>query len=268
MADPVFSSTVTPSQDLPYFDDVTRIMAPLQYSGLENLLDDDSRLSVDFERKTWTLHNVYDFDGHGNVILAGGNSGLCSKLSRYVYGEIKPLFSAEHFEIVFAKVKERDFFFTPQATHIVILVFDKESQKKYLIDPSFKRYVVMEDLEQYVFFDYEKPEVFMPSNMSPDKFFYVNSASPLLIRNDHLLLFSVEEVDGKIDNKNFILSISAIKRRGEKSDYILGMRSINGTFQSYGNEQLALDLLKPEEIARLQLRLLQWSEMISSQIPS
>lgn len=264
---PVFSFSETPGEDLPYFDEVTRIMAPLQYSGLDNLLGENSKLSLDFQKKTWTLHNVYDFDEQGNILLAGGNNGLCGSLSRYLYNAIKPLFNPKRFEIVFAKVKERDYFFMPQATHIVLMIFDKENQRKYLLDPSFKRYGVLEDFEQYVFFDHDKPEVFMRSNRNPDKFFNVNSASPILIRDDHLILFSVEESDGKFDNKNFILSVSAIKRRASNSDYILGLRYSNGRLQTYGNADMAQRFLKPEEIIRLQYRLLHWTETISADVP-
>lgn len=263
MVNPVFSHGETAGQVLPYFDEVTRIMAPLEYSGIHNILENDSRLSVDFEKKTWTLHNVFDFNDDGSDILIDGKRGLCVRLARYVYHQIRGIFPADRYEIFFEKVKERDYFFAPQATHILLTVLDKESSTMYLIDPSFKRYGRVDDFDEYVFFERMDPKVFLESNKSSDKFFNVDSASPIFIRDGRLLVFAVEFVDGEIGPDRFVVSISAVERRADKGEYVLGLKYFDGYIQTYSNDRLMRRLLTPDEITKIQQRLLQWSVLIS-----
>ncbi len=265
-ANPAVLHGKTIDQALPYLDEVTRIMAPLEYSGIHNILNKDSRLSVDFEKRTWTLHNTFQFNDDGNDILVEGKNGLCVRLARYVYKQIEPLFPKDRYEIYFEKAREKDYFFAPQATHILLTVFDKETSIKYMIDPSFKRYGRIDDFDEYMFFNREAPEVFIRSNRSTDKFFNVDSASPIFIRDGYLVVFSVESVDGKIDRNQFILSISAVKRQAEKGEYIMGLKYVDGYIQTYSDDKLMRRLLKPDEVTKFQQRLLQWSMVVSGNL--
>lgn len=249
--------------EIPYQDAVNQIMAPLNYSGIDNILGKDALVSLDIDKRVWNLHNSYRFDNDGNILLNSNHSGLCGTLSRYMYGKIKDVFPQDRYKIMFEKVKEKDFFFTPQATHMILTVTDLETGKKYLLDPSFKRYGAIEDFDNYIFVEQDEPETFLASNQSPDKFFDVDSATPIMIRNDYLLVFSVESVDGKIDKNHFILAISAVKRQATSGDYVMGLKYIDGYLQTYSDEGLMRRLLKPEEVTRFQQRMLQWSIHLS-----
>ncbi len=260
---PALTHSEVSDKNLPHFDAVMEILAPLEYSGMHNILDKDSQLSVDFDKRTWTLHNIFKFDDEGSDILVEGKKGLCVRLSRYVYKKIKPIFPQDRYEIFFEKARERDYFFAPQATHFLLTVLDKESSVKYLIDPSFKRYGRVEDFDEYVFFDRLAPEAFIASNRSSDKSFNIDSASPVFIRDGYLVVFSVESVDGKVDRNHFILSISAVKHQAQSGEYVLGLKYVDGYIQTYSNDKLMRRLLKPDEVTKFQQRLLQWSMVIS-----
>lgn len=251
------------NKDIPHFDAVMEILAPLEYSGMHNIVAKDSQLSVDFNTRTWTLHNIFQYDQEGSDILVEGKGGLCVRLTRYVYKKIKPIFPADRYEILFEKVKERDYFFSPQATHFLLTILDKESSLKYLIDPSFKRYGRVDDFEEYEFFDRLDPEAFIKVNRSSDKSFGIDSASPLFIRDGYLLVFSVESVDGKVDRNHFILSISAVKRQAQSGEYVLGLKYEDGYIQTYSNDKLMRLILKPDEVTKFKQRLLQWSMVVS-----
>lgn len=260
---PVLTHSEELGKSVPHFDAVMEILAPLEYSGMHNILDKDSQLSVDFDKRTWTLHNIFHFDDEGSDILVEGKKGLCVRLSRYVYKKIKPIFPQDRYEIFFEKARERDYFFAPQATHFLLTVLDKESSVKYLIDPSFKRYGRIEDFEEYEFFDRLAPESFIASNRSSDKSFNIDSASPVFIRDGYLVVFSVESVEGKVDRNHFILSISAVKHQAQSGEYVLGLKYVDGYIQTYSNDKLMRRLLKPDEVTKFQQRLLQWSMVIS-----
>lgn len=253
----------TPGKEIPYENEIRKIMSSVEYSGIDNILGEDIRLSLDLEKKIWTLHNAYHFDSEGNIVLSKGREGLCGSLSRYTYAKIKDIFPSDKYRIMFEKVKERDFFFTPQATHIVLTITDIAEGRKYLIDPSFKRYGAADSFDDYLFVSEENPQNFLESNRSPDKFFDVDSAAPILIRGDYLLVFSVESVDGKIDKNHFILAITAVKRHATNGDYVLGLKYIDGYLQTYSDEVLMRQLLQPEEVTRFQRRMLQWSAILS-----
>lgn len=249
---------------LPYADAVNEILTPLQYSGLSRFLDKNSRVTVDFKKRIWTLHNVVHFDDKGVDILDEGNSGLCGQLSRYVYHKIKNIFPLDRYKILFEKVREINYFFTPQASHFVVTITDLVAQRKYVIDPSFKRYGTVEDFEGYYYYiEEQNPATYIQVSKSPDKFFFINSASPMMIRDDLLLIFSVESVDGKVDKDHFILSISAVKPQATQGEYVLGLKFTDGYLQTYSNDDLVHRLFTEDEITHLQQRMFQWSLAIS-----
>ncbi|MBL8013654.1 MAG: hypothetical protein JNN05_07380 [Candidatus Omnitrophica bacterium] len=258
---PVWISSA--QKNLPYQDTVSEILAPLQYSGLSSLLDKDSNVSVDFEKKIWILHQELNFDDEGVEILDEGNSGLCGRLSRYVYQKIKNVFPSDRYKILFEKVREKDYFFAPQASHFVVTIKDLVNEEKYVIDPSFKRYGAVGDFDVYHYIEEQDPQAYINANKSSERFFFIDSASPIMIRDDALLVFSVESVDGQIDKNHFILSISAVKKQASRGEYVLGLKYIDGYLQTYINEELLHRLLTEDEVTHLQQKMFQWSVAIS-----
>jgi hypothetical protein len=245
-------------ESIPYYEAVTKIMAPLEYSGISSVTGQDAGLSVNFTNKTWTLHNAHHFDDQGEIILDKGVDGLCGQLSRFVYGKIKSLFPKELFDIKFSKVREKKFFFTPQATHIVILITDKQQHKEYVIDPTFKRYGRKEDFDDYVGFDNQDPTVFLESNRQQDKYFEVDYASPILIRGDYLITFSVESVNGKFDKNHFVLALAADYRSSTTSKYLYAFSYNEGHLQIDKDEELIKQLLSLNEAVGLISKLMEW----------
>ena len=251
------------TEKAPYDDAVMKILAPLKYTGVEDIIGADSKLSVDFNNKMWIVYSTHHFDSLGRIILDDGDGGLCDELSVYVYGKIKALFSKDRFGIKFAKVKERNYFDTPQATHIVIIILDKRRHQEYLLDPSFKKYGKKDDFKNYYSFKDLDADAFLKEyNQSPDNFFEVDFATPLLIRHGYLITFSIESVNKKFDKDHFILAIAATKQRSTTSSYVFALRCRRGHVKVDIDEGLLKQLLTPEETARLIQRLMEWANAV------
>lgn len=222
-------------------------MAPLQYSGMDTFIGKDADLSLDFNTRTWTLQNAYHYGEDGHIALEKGNRGLCGSLARYIYWQIKPLFDPRHYLIKICRVKEKDYFSAPSATHIILLVIDKDTGEEYLIDPTFKRYILKGAIDDYEFLSTDDPEIFIKANRLKDKFFYVNSASPLLIKDNYLLSFAVETVNGRFDAGNLVLTLKASPKRSNTSQYIFVLCLYQGKARMDKNDQLLDKLLEPQE---------------------
>jgi hypothetical protein len=242
----------------PHFDDVMAIVTPLRYSGINNIIGDDSKLTIDFRRQTWTLYNVYHYNEKGELILNEGQSGLCGGLARYVYNKILPIFPKNKYDINFVKVKDSNFFNTPDATHIVLSVLNKKNHYEYVLDPSFKAYGRKSDFKRYSSYDYQDPDSFIKYNKSTNKSFDVDFATPLLVKNKYLLTFSVESIDGTFDQDHFIIALAATYRGASTSQYVFALRYENGGIQISKNEELLKQLLSPEEALRMVQRLMKW----------
>src|SRR5665213_2730196 len=105
----------------PYYDAVMRIIAPLEYSGVPVMVKPQVGLSIDFAKRTWTLHNIHDYDSQGRVILEQGRYGLCAELATFVFEQMKP-FLSNQYEVRFAMVTESGFFAAGQSNHIVLVL--------------------------------------------------------------------------------------------------------------------------------------------------
>ena len=246
----------------PHFDAVMKIMAPLEYSGLDSFFDSDSKLNIDFNNKTWSMNTVYSFNPSGEIVLSKTNSALCRGLAMYTYQKIKPLFDPERFEIKFAKVKESNYFFREDAMHIILIIRDKNNNQEYLLDPSFKRYGNKNALNEYIVMSDQSSDEFMAYNQIPQKFFLVNKATPLFIQNTYIVLFSVQSHDEKFDKNNFILTIAANKPETSVEEYVLLMKCENGNLKVGRNESLATQLLGQKNDVQLSSKLQQWAQDI------
>ncbi len=243
----------------PHFDAIMKIMAPLQYSGMNSLLGDDAKILLDFNKRTWSIKTAYSFSTSGNVSLNRENSALCRGLSIYVYQKIQSMFPKEKFEIKFAKVKERNYFFKDGAFHIIILIRDKVKKIEYLLDPSFKRYGRKDDFQEYSFLEEEGPVEFLENARLLQKFFVVNSAEPLFIKDKHMLLFSVESVGEQFDNNHFVLSIAVSKPGYAFEEDVLSVKCEAGKLQVSMNDELQQTLLGKEKRDQLTVKLLDWT---------
>src|SRR5262249_19175456 len=120
----------------PHAQAVENIWKTLEYSGYQVLVKPDVRLSIDFDKQQWTLHNAHAFDADGNVVLEQGRFGLCAELSTYAFEHLPPEIK-DNYEIKFANVTESDYFSRDQSNHIVLLMREKATDYVFLLDPSF-----------------------------------------------------------------------------------------------------------------------------------
>ena len=92
--------------------EIKRIIAPLSYSGLQNLLNADVTVTADFDRQAWTIHNIYRFDEQGRIKLSDNKYGLCGDLAAYVNDKTRPLLGTQ-FDFFFLHVAESGFSLIP-----------------------------------------------------------------------------------------------------------------------------------------------------------
>jgi hypothetical protein len=86
----------------------------------------------------------------------------------------------------------------------------------------------------------------------------VDQQTPLYIKNDFLLSFSVTSVDGKFDRDNFIFAISANRRHefAGRDVVLIGRR--NKEFEDFEDREFLNQLGTPEEIKALFDKLKSW----------
>jgi hypothetical protein len=245
---------------LPFYDAIMKIIDPLEYSGVPVMVKPQVALSIDFDKRTWTLHNIHEYDAQGGIILEEGRYGLCAELATFLFEQIKPLLGGRY-DAKFAMVTESGFFSAGQSNHIVLLLVDRSDGQVYLIDPSFHKYARMKDLPEYHVLNIQDTLAFV-KDKSPDVFFSVNQAIPLYIKNDFLLSFSVTSVDGKFDRGNFMFVISANRRYkfAGRDIVIIGRR--NKEFEDFEDKRLLEQLLTPAEINILFNKVKTWMERI------
>ena len=217
-------------------------------------------LSIDFNKWSWTLHNIHEYDSKGGIILEQGRYGLCAELATYVFEKIRPLLDARY-EVKFAMVAESGFFSEGQSNHIVLLLVDKTNSQIYLIDPSFHKYALMKNLTDYHVLNIQDTLSFV-RDQSHDVSFNVDQAIPLYIKNDFLLSFSVTSVDGKFDRDNFIFAISANRRYKFVGRDIVVIGRHNKKFEDFENKDLLNELLTPDEIKILFDKLKSWIQQV------
>ncbi len=248
------------TQDPPYYDEIMKIIEPLEYSGVPAMIKPQAKLSVDFSKWSWTMHNIHDYDSQGRIILEQGRYGLCAELATYVFEQIKPLLSAQYI-VKFAMVTESGFFAEGLSNHIVLLLLDRSNNQVYLIDPSFHKYGRKKDLPEYHVLNIQDTLAFV-KDRSPDVTFNVDQATPLYIKNDFLLSFSVTSVDGKFDKNDFIFVISAARRFKFTGRDIVVIGHRNKEFEDFEDKSLLTQILTPEESKVLFDRLKNWIERI------
>lgn len=250
------ASAVKQATQLPYQQEIQKLLEGMDYSAFETLTRPDVELRLDFDRKTWTLTKVHRYDAQGNILLEQGRFGLCAELATYMYQHLSPKIKEDH-EIRFASATENGFFPTYQSNHIVLLMYDKKDQHIYLIDPSFHRYGNIRDFGEYRIFGVQDSLSFM-KDRSEDVTYGVDQAIPLFIKNDFLLSFSVSSVDGKFDKDNYLLAVTANLRHKVAGLNILMVGRYNGKIESFETKGILQEFLDPKQLAFLQAKFKQW----------
>ena len=244
----------------PYYDAIMKIIAPLEYSGVPVMVKPQVTLSVDFEKRAWTLHQIHEYDSQGDIILEQGRYGLCAELATYLFEKIKPMLDGRY-EIKFAMVAESGFFPGGQSNHIVLILVDRASKEIYLIDPSFHKYARLKELPEYRVLNIQDTLSFV-KDKSADVSFGVDQAIPLYIKNDFLLSFSVTSVDGKFDKDNFIFVIAANRRYKFAGRDMVMIGRHNKEFEDFENKAMLEQLLTQDEIRVLFDKLKSWIEKV------
>lgn len=231
----------------PYADEVYKIINNLQYSGLERFEKKDVFLSLDFENKIWVLHNIHKFDNAGNVVLEKGRYGTCGELAAYTYEHIKSLLDKEY-DIKFCRAIQSGYFLTPKATHIILFITKKRGLLTkgdiiFILDPSFNRYGPIDEFEDYMFLE-EMTTLPFVDNKETGVTMLVSESIPLLIKDNRLLGFTVEENYGKFDKQNFVVALTITKKNRYAGRYLFAIRNNNGKVETLEDKNLGI----PENI--------------------
>lgn len=253
-----FNSERQPSQSLPFYEEIMNVISHLEYSGFHAIVKPEVTASINFDQRTWTIHNVHKFDKNNELILEKGRYGLCGELAAYTYKKIKA-FLKDDYAIIFVRAAESGFFLRPFSSHIVLAIINRQTGERYYLDPSFQRYGKEEDFEDYLFFEPVDVLAILNEQVA-DVSFSVNSGTPLLIRNNFILYLTVEPVDGNFDKDNFILAVTANKRYRYSGRYLFALRKHHGKQEAFQNAWLLNQLLKPEEATLLIDEMTRWFE--------
>ncbi len=247
---------------LPHYDEIMQVIHRLGYSGLQAMVRPEVQLRIDFANKLWALTNIHRYDSEGNIVLDEGRYGLCGELSAYVSHGLKAILKNEY-RVVYARVAEAGFFLRPQSSHTVLLFSKDPKSEIYLLDPAFGRYGKKDDFDDYLFFETMDKLPLLDQKIK-DVVIGADNLTPILIKNNYLVLFSVGSVDGKFDKNNFELSISANHRYKFAGRYIFAIRKANGKTQEFQNKWMIEQMLSPQEFELLRAKIVGWFQAVSA----
>ncbi len=240
------SNAAHPYSVPPHMEAVNKVIKPLQYSGIPMFVDRNVYLTLDFERKMWTLHNVHAFDDKGELILQEGKYGTCGELAEYTASRVRPIFG-DGYDISFVMASQSGFFLTPRSSHIVLRIVDKSNKRNvYILDPSFHRYGPLVDFDDYLFFGKVAGLDFMEDKKT-DITQPFNKAIPLLIRGNYLVGFVVESMDDGSGGRYFIFGLTMNKKYNYSGRYLFALRDVNGETEAFENKKLGREILSEQE---------------------
>lgn len=240
----------------PHYDEIMRIIRPLNYSGFYMFQKPGVTLSIDFKGRTWALHGLRRYTPDGTLLLDDAQNGLCAELVYHTFQKLSPLLS-KPWEIKFVQALEPDFFSEEGSNHVVLILGAPGTKTTYLLDPSFHRYGATADFPQYTVLGAKDSLPSFEKN-DPDVRLPVNDSFPVLIRNHSLILLSVESVSGSLDPKNFILAISARGRSKTSSHYLLALHQQAGKTQWLRNENAMKKFFSLEEAKQIKDKFVEW----------
>ena len=249
-----------PVKNLPHYHEIMKIIQPLTYSGFYAIQKPGVTLSIDFKNRTWTLHGMRRYAPDGTLLLDEGRNGLCAELAYHTFQKLMPLLSKQ-WEIKFARVSEPDFFSAIESNHVVLILGDPITQATYLLDPSFHRYGTTAEFPRYTILG-AKNDLLSFEKRDPDATLPVDDSFPLLIRNNSLILLSVESVSGALDAKNLVLAISSCNRSRTSNAYLMALRKENGRVKWLQNEAAMKKLFTPEEIEGIKKKFVAWTQTL------
>ncbi len=261
------------AQPPPYSKEVSEILNRLSYSATGMFTRPEVSITLDFDKKEWTLHNIHRFDENGNLILEdsvvwpGVKTGACGELAAYTYQKIRPLLGADY-DVQFVRAAQSGFFLMPDATHIVLEIMPHKIPfgKKpipYILDPSFKRYGLADEFEDYLFFEKNGDLPFVTQQQT-DLTFPVKFNIPMWIHEDYLLSFVVEGANGKFDANNYGIALLATRRNRFMSRYVLALQKQEGATWTLENEPLMKQVLKETQYVRIRKKMHEIFDQINS----
>lgn len=249
---------------LPFAEQINALMAPLEYSGVPLLLRPQVGLSIDFNKRSWTLHQIHEYDQQGRVVLEQGRYGLCAELSAHVRDRLETVID-DNFSVVYAIVNEKLFFPSKESNHIALLMADRKAHETYLIDPSFRQYGRVRELANYTVLSVEDQLGFIKHRL-PDDSFLIDQAMPLFIKEGLMVSFAVTSVNGRFDKGNFLLVISVNSAQDARGLDIFVVGRKEGQLQDYQTKFLVDRLLSADEQKALLLKFKIWLKAIEAEL--
>ena len=250
-----FSAAAAQKADIPYQNEIKKIIGQLGYSGVEDFMRPEVSLTVDFASRTWSMRNIHSFDDAGNITLAKGRFGLCGDLAAHTYQKLKSVLP-DTYRVEFVRASQSGYFLGPDASHIILFIFKPRmfGEDLYILDPAFRKYGSEDAFDDYLFLERMNQLRFVVDR-NPDESFKAGRAMPLVIKKDFLISVLVDEQEGRFDRDNFILTLAATRRFKFAGRYILAFRKVNGQTDIMENTYLAHRLLSKDEYAALKKRL-------------
>ncbi len=244
------------SKQSPYSKEIKEIIEPLRYNGLKRFLSPEVFIALDFDRKSWTINNMYKFDSEQKIILPEGKYGICADLAIYAKERIEPLLS-DSYQIKTVRAKETNFFFSPEASHVVLEIKEKGLFSNiYILDPSFKRYGHISEFEDYIFLEKVGCNYQQIKEDNFNEILPIRGSSPLIIKKNYLLSLTVEDNNGRFGPDNFILSLGANKKHKFAGRYVFAIRNNQGVTEQMENEALAKDILNKKEYQQIKSKMM------------
>lgn len=242
----------------PFVKEVKEFLAPLRYSGIEAFLRKNATIQLNFAENTWVFKNKWQFDENGMLLLDNGVYGVCGELATFTFQKLGTMFLEQGYEIKIVSVSESGFF--PSMLHPSHFILKIQNPKQpgmvYYLDPSFKRYGLETDFENYLFFNEHDPQHFAQKAAS-DSSFDVGTGSPLLIQKNFAINFSVQRQNNAFELDNFSLGIYAVKKHHYYQKPLFWIFRSKGRTLIGEDREVALEILDDEVYERLRRRIIE-----------
>lgn len=194
----------------PYASEVRAVFDAVRYSKLSAFEREDLRLKLDFEAGEWKLLG-WNRKGPSGIALDSGGAGTCAGLSLFALDRLGRVVDKSRYELVLARGREAGYFSAAESGHYFLVLSDRESGGRWILDPSFGRYGAEDALTDYEVIAEGIARERLTFHV-PDQVLAADTYAPILVSKEHMVFIGVSARRGRFDPGHYSVSLY-VKRR-------------------------------------------------------
>jgi hypothetical protein len=228
----------------PYANLVRREFGRLRYSKEGALTRPNIRLRFDYAGKKWGFDNWNKIQGE-TLALEKGNTGTCSQLTLYLRRRLENVVDKKRYKLQIVNAREAMFFSGPRSNHYLLALIERETGKRWFIDPSFKRYDSAKNFLDYKIRYIGVHKTFLRGT-SEDVRFFLGRSMPITLERGYLVSIVAGAVDKQFDAENHRISLVIQRPYDFAHRTVYAIRRKAGTLEWLRDEAYAAETIGKE----------------------